>query len=141
MNRKLILTSLVLLLVGTASAAIISEYFIQNTHASVEESISIDNYESWISMYGGESQDVIMNVENKANVDITGRLKTSYSPDGKGLSTFYSVNGELLTDDDDDGDVELTIPAESTITVTKIISAMPNIAAGDYLISTEMKAI
>lgn len=141
MNRKLLLTLLAVFLVGTASAAVISEYFTQDTHASVSEAITMDNPECWVSMYGGESVDIVMNVENRANVPITAELRTSYSPDGQGLSTFYSVDGVALEDSDNNGKEEITIPAGSTIEVVKTVSAMPNIAGNDYLIRTEMKAI
>jgi len=130
-----------LFLVGTASAAVISEYFVNDTHATIDEAIRIDNAEDWISMYGGESETVFINVENRADVAIEGELKTSYSPDGQGLDTTYFVGDMPLPDVDEDGKPELLIPGSTTVTVKKVISAVPNIASGEYTVTTEMKPL
>ncbi len=141
-SKKILLSiALVFLVAGTASAAVLSGFFTHTTHATVDEAITIDGAESWVSFFGGESSNEDIWITNRAGVDIRGELKTTYSPDGIGLTTTYMLNGVELVDTDGNGRPEIVVPADSTVVLTKCMSAASNIAGGEYTVVTEMKPV
>jgi len=138
MSKKTIITGVLLLMVGTASAALVTGLFTHTTNADVEAAITIDNSEEWIGMYAGETSIRNIEVTNRANVAISGELRTTGN-DLVGITTMYKVYGDALPDADNDGRPEITVPAGQTVTIQKCIVSDIALAPGMYQVTTEFK--
>lgn len=127
-------------MMGLGSAAVMSGIFTHDTSANVKDAITLEHYASSVDMYGGETVSDIIVVTNHASIMIPGDLKTTYTEDGRGLETQYSMYGVELTDTDGDGKINIEIPANTEVNLVKKITAATNIVSGNYVITTEMKA-
>ena len=137
------------LVIGIASAALVSSFVTHETLVRVSAPVELDLYSHELDLYSGEcteDEPISMNITNHANVDtyagiVTTVTSTEYGTEDPGPETGICV---YYTDDEDDVITEITIPAnetgqepgDNTLEIFMHICTAPSLDPVDYTIST-----
>lgn len=135
---------MVVLIIGIASAALVTSFVEHQTTVRVSTPVELDSYSHELDLYAGEcteEEPISINITNHANVETYAGIETSiYSteygtedegPD-TGLCVHYTLAGDVVT--------EITIPAngtgENTLELMMHVCTAPRLAPVDYTIWT-----
>ena len=129
-----------LLVIGTASAALVTTFVTHNTLVKVSTPVELDSYSHELDLYSGEcteDEPISMNITNHANVETYAGIVTTvnseeYGTEDEGICIHYTYAGDVVT--------EILIPAngteENTLEILMHICTDPALAPVDYTIST-----
>jgi len=104
---------LAVLIIGTASAALVTTFVQHNAEVDVEAPLYLEDDAVALDLVAGETYEfVAMSVRSNASVPTLAEIVTEID-DGDGIGYHYTFDGETLGDIDNDGYPELLIPAMS----------------------------
>jgi len=129
---------LMVLTTGIAGAALVSVYFDTTVAVTVGPALGVvsTTYET-TNMKQGETITQVIDIKNVANVPILTEVGTLINPAAE-VTVTYEVGGIVLSDIDADGEPELIIPPDCTITMTARIHADQALVEGTYTITTSV---
>jgi len=139
-----IVAILLALLITGASAVLVTQWYSQTVNLDVTQSLTydFDGRILNISIIAGETYSNGITVSNIANVPVTVEIYTIPS-DEIGFTFTYASNVssgnpiDETTDIDNDGKIEVVIPANAVIYDTRVyIHTDPNLASGMYSFDT-----
>ena len=114
-GRKIPIVALIigLLVIGTATAALVTTFVQHDTEVDVEAPLWLDDDSFALDLVAGETYEfVAITVNSNASVPTLTEIVTEIS-DGEGIGYHYTFDGKTLGDIDDDGYPELLVPANS----------------------------
>lgn len=139
---------IVVLVIGAASAALVTSFVEHNTLVRVSTPVTLDSYSHELDMYSGECTEddpISMNITNHANVETYAGIVTTVSSTEYGTETPGPDTGICVYyTEDEEGDyviTNVTIPANgtsvsNTMEIFMHICTAPNLAPVNYTIST-----
>ena len=128
------------LIIGLASAALVSSFAEHKTSVKVSNPVELDSYSHELDLFSGECTNespISINVTNHANVPtyagiVTTINSTEHDDDDEGICVNYTYNGSVVTN--------ITIPANgtgnNTMELLMYINTVPALAQGNYTILT-----
>ena len=141
-NRKVPILAVVMavLIIGMASAALISSFMEHDTIVNVSTPVTLGSYNHTLDLYAGEnisSNPILMNITNHANVStyvgiITTINSTEHEEENVGIESgicvYYKLNDTVVTN--------ITVPAKDSLKLFMYISTAPNLDPVNYTILT-----